>query len=247
MHEVLLGTPVVLASGDIEHEEIADTQKSALWIVKPITFKTELIKAIRKYYEIDGEDILSRCLRLTTGGTISQTSNMETWDDVNLLNSIKYQLNLSNRSIASSNMDVANRIIDYVKDLFRLSPKIQSWAERSREVEVRSVCDYGLGLRARLWGEFRQPADYLQMQSSWKAFLAEHPNCDNLYIKGYRSFLNDMAGFVYEMEQDGCPDDRVAECRKAIRSGWRTLPLRVRVKDLEIRLLRHISAIYRRK
>ena len=108
-------------------------------------------------------------------------------------------------------------------------------------MEVRSVFDYGLGLRVRLWGEFRQTPDYLQMQSNWKEFFAMHPDCKTMYLYGYRAFLNDMTGFLNEMEQQKYPVEEMAAFREAICTGWNGLPLLVLLREKGIRLKRVVD------
>ena len=236
MHEAFCGTPVVLASKDILHQEIPDTQTFALGLIKSISFKTELSDAIRKHYEKDGEDVILHCLQQTAGEPIRRASCIEIWDEGNLINCVKHHLNLFNRYKTNNNEDEANKIIQYLKQLLCLTPEIEAWAKRSQEVEVRSVYDYGLGLRARLWGDFHQTPDYLQMQSNWKEFFAKHPDCKTMYLYGYRSFLNDMKGFLDEMETQGYPVEKIAAFREAVSRGWKGLPLLVLLKEKGIRL-----------
>jgi hypothetical protein len=241
MHEALYGTPVVLASKDVLHQEISNTQTSALWLTKPISFKTDLINAIRKHYEKDGEDVILHCLQQAVGEPIRRASYMEIWDEGNLINCVKHHLNSFNRYKTNNNEDEANKMIQYLKQLFCLTPEIEAWAKRSQEVEVRSVFDYGLGLRVRLWGEFRQTPDYLQMQSNWKEFFAMHPDCKTMYLYGYRAFLNDMTGFLNEMEQQKYPVEEMAAFREAICTGWNGLPLLVLLREKGIRLKRVVD------
>lgn len=217
MHEALCGVPVVLASKELLHREIAETNNSALWIAKPVSFKTNLVHAIRKHYEKEGEDVVLHCLRQTVGERISRME--EIWDENELVNCVKTHLNLFNRYKRNNNEDDANNIIQTLKRLFGLTKEIQAWAQRSPLVEVRSVYDYGLGLRTRLGKKFRQAPDYLQMQSSWKAFFGAHPGCGKLYRDGYRSFLKDMQGFLGEMERDNYPVEEISAFREAIHAG----------------------------
>jgi len=241
MHEALCGIPVVLASKDILHQEIAETQTSALWITKPVSFKTNLVAAIRRHYEKDGEDVILHCLKQAVGEPILPASSKEIWDEKDLVNCVKNHLNLFNRYKTNNNEEEANKVIQYLKQLFSLTPEIEAWAKRSQEVEVRSLYDYGLGLRARLWEEFRQTSDYLQMQSNWKEFFAKHPDCKTIYLYGYRSFLNDMKGFLDEMEREKYPVEEISAFRKAVRSGWKGLPLLVLLKGKGIRLKRVVD------
>lgn len=244
MHEALCGTPVVLASKDILHQDIAETQSSALWITKPFSFKTNLIHTIREHYEKDGEDVILHCLQQTVGEQIS--NNEDIWDEEMLIHRVRTLLNSYNRYKTHNNEDEANSIIQDLKRLFGLTPEIEAWAKRSREVEVRSVFDYGWGLRARLGGEFRQTPDYLQMQSNWKEFFAKHPDCKTIYLYGYRSFLNDMKGFLDEMGQQGYPVEEVATFREAIHAGWKGVPLLVLLKEKGRRLNCKVDSLRKR-
>lgn len=237
MHEALCGTPVVLASKNLEHKTIPDTQTSALRLIKPISFKTELSDAIRTFYKKDGDDFLIRCLQQTTvesGGQVP--SNKEIWSEKMLTNCVKYHLNLFNRYKVNNNENEANKMIQYLKKLPRLTPESLVWAERSQVLEVRSVYDYDLGLRTRLWGDFRQMPDYLQMQSNWKEFFAKHPDIDEFYLNGYRSFLKDMTRFLDEMEPQGYLVEEIAAFRKAVHAGWKGVPLLVLLKEKGRRL-----------
>ena len=246
MHEALCGIPVVLASKDILHQEIAETQTSALWITKLVSFKTNLVVAIRRHYEKDGEDVILHCLKQAVGEPILPASSKEIWDEKDLVNCVKNHLNLFNRYKTNNNEEEANKVIQYLKQLFSLTPEIQTWAKQAKEVEVRSVFDYGLGLRSRLWGEFRQTPDYLQMQSNWKEFFAKHPDCKTIYLYGYRSFLNDMKGFLDEMGQQGYPVEEVATFREAIHARWKGVPLLVLLKEKGRRLNCKVDSLRKR-
>ena len=103
-----------------------------------------------------------------------------------------------------------------LQKMLRLTPEIQSWAERSKEVEIRAICDYGAVLRTYLWGDFRQAKDYLQMAQNWREFFAAHPHCDKRYFDGYEHFLKDMDGAISEMEQNGASAEELAECRSVL-------------------------------
>lgn len=245
MHEALCGIPVVLASKELLHQEISEPHASALWIAKPVSFKTNLIQAIRKHYEKDGEDTLLHCLHQTVGEQISCTE--EIWDEDMRINCVKTHLNLFNRYKTNNNEDEANGIIQNLMRLFGLTKEFQAWAESSQLVEVRSVYDYGLGLRTRLWKEFRQVPDYLQMQSSWKAFFSMYPNCNKLFLDGYRAFLGDMADFLNEMERGKHPVDEISAFREAIGAGWKNIPLQILVKEKGIHLRRTIRRVLSKK
>ena len=241
MHEAFCDTPVVLASKDIMHQDIAETKTSALWITKPVSFKTNLINVIRKHYEKDGEDVVLHCLQQTVGEQISNKE--EIWDEEMLIHRVRTLLNSYNRYKTINNKDEANGIIQDLKRLFSLTQEIEEWAKRSQLVEVRSVFDYGWGLRARLWGDFRQMPDYLQMQSNWKEFFAIYPNVDNVYLNGYRFFLNDMKGFLDEMEQQGCPVEEISAFREAVNAGWKDVPWLVLFKEKGRRLKRVVDLL----
>ena len=239
MHEALCGTPVVLASKDILHQDIAETQSSALWITKPFSFKTNLIYAIRKHYEKDGEDVILHCLQQTVGEQIS--NNEEIWDEEMLINRVRTLLNSFNRYKTINNKEEANGIIQDLKRLFGLTQDIEEWAKRSQLVEVRSVYDYGWGLRTQIWNKFRQVPDFLQMQSNWKEFFFMHPSCNKIYLDGYRTFLKNMKGFLDEMEREKYPVEEITAFREAVRGGWKGPPLQVLVKYKGIRLKRMVS------
>lgn len=241
MHEALCGTPVVLASKDILHQDIAETQSSALWITKPFSFKTNLIHAIREHYEKDGEDVILHCLKQTAGEQIS--NNEEIWDEKMLVRRVGTLLNSYNRYKTINNKEEANGIIQNLKRLLGLTQEIEEWAKRSQLVEVCSVYDYGWGLKTRFGNKFRQAPDYLQMQSNWKEFFAKHPDCKTIYLYGYRSFLNDMKGFLDEMERKKIPVEEISAFRKAVRSGWKGLPLLVLLKGKGIRLKRVVDLL----
>lgn len=228
MHEALCGTPVVLASKDVFHQEIAGTHVSALWLTKPFSFKTNLINAIRKHYETDGKDVILHCLRQTVGERILCAE--EIWDEDMLIHCVRTHLNLFNRYKTNNNEDEANSIIQNLKRLFGLTPEIEVWAKRSQALEVRSVYDYGLGLRTQIWKKFRQIPDYLQMQSNWKEFFAKHPDCKTMYLYGYQYFLDDMKIFLNEMEREKYPVEEISAFRKAVRGGWKGIPLQVLIK-----------------
>ena len=152
------------------------------------------------------------------------------WNDDVMLNFVKHQLNESNRLMANQQQDVAQRMAEGLGHFFRLSPEIQSWAESSREVDVRGVYNYGVVLRTRLWGEYRTIPEYSQMLRNWCDFLEGHPDCASLYIVGYKSFLKDALVFVKEQKQNGANCAEIAELKDALEKGWRVLPFRVRMR-----------------
>ena len=242
MHAALCGTPVVLASKDILYQEIPDTQTSALRIIKPISFKTELCNAIRKHYEKNGDDILLRCLQqamkeptyqetqeaiealplgkrlwFCAAGDLKKDSLPQTQYDFNRLSQhINFRLAICNQRMACGYMD---EVYDYMKTLqkmLHLTLEIQMWSERSEEVEIRAICDYGAVLRTYLWGDFRQAKNYLQMAQNWREFFAAHPHCDKRYFDGYEHFVKDMDGAIAEMERNGASAEELAECRSVL-------------------------------
>ena len=152
------------------------------------------------------------------------------WNDDVVLNYVKYNLNTCNQLMADGQAEEAQRIPANLGSLLRLSPEIQSWAESSREVDVRGVFDYGVVLRPRLWGEYRTVPEYAQMQRNWRGFLEKHPDCASLYIAGYKSFLNDALVFIKEQKQNGVDRAEIAELKDAVEEGWRVLPFRVRMR-----------------
>ena len=256
VHAALFGTPVVLASKEMEHKTIPNTQMTALWATTPISFDNGIVNAIRKHYEKDGDDILLRCLQLSmkeptyqvtemaimdlplgkrlwfyaTGDLKKDTLSQTQYDFNELWQYIKYRLAFCNQRMAYRYMDDVHDDIETLQKMLRLTPEIQSWAERSQEVEIRAICDYGVVLRTKLWGDFRHAKDYLQMAQNWREFLAAHPHCDERYFDGYEHFLKDMNGAVAEMEQNGASEEELAECRKTLDKGWRSLPLRIYVR-----------------
>jgi len=62
-----------------------------------------------------------------------------------------------------------------------------------KDISLKALIEYGVVLRKSMWGSFRTPEDYAQMQSNWEAFFKEHPDCDPVYHKGYAVFKKDMA------------------------------------------------------
>ena len=155
-----------------------------------------------------------------------------TWDFSKMLNYAKHNLNTCNQLMANGQAEEAQRILANLGSLLRLSPEIQLWAESSREVDVRGVYDYGVVLRPRLWGEYRTVPEYSQMLTNWRVFLKEHPECDVLYITGYKNFLTDACAFVAEQERDGMFHEELEELKKALKDGWRGLPFRVQLRKL---------------
>ena len=153
-----------------------------------------------------------------------------TWDISEMLNYVKYNLNTCNQLMANGQAEEAQRIPDNLGSLLRLSPEIQSWAESSREVDVRGVYDYGVVLRPRLWGEYRTASNYMQMLRNWRGFLRKHPDSSSLYIVGYKSFLNDARAFMKERVQNDANCAEIAELKDAVEKGWRALPFRVRMR-----------------
>lgn len=164
-----------------------------------------------------------------------------------LIRRVRTLLNSYNRYKTINNKDEANGIIQDLKRLFGLTQEIEEWAKCSQLVEVRSVYDYGWGLRTQIWNKFRQVPDYLQMQSNWKEFFFMHPSCNKIYLDGYRIFLNNMKEFLEEMEQQGCPVEEISAFREAIATGWKKLPLQVIIKDKGIRLGKRAGQLCFRK
>ena len=158
-----------------------------------------------------------------------------TWDFSEMLNYVKSNLNTCNQLMANGQAEEAQRIPANLGSLLRLSPEIQSWAEGSREVDVRGVYDYGVVLRPRLWGEFRTVPEYCQMLRNWCDFLRKHPDCSSLYIAGYKNFLTDACAFVAEQERDGMFHDELEELKKVLNDGWHGLPFRARVRKWSCR------------
>ncbi len=153
-----------------------------------------------------------------------------TWDFSEMLNYVKYNLNTCNQLMANGQAEESQRIPANLGSLLRLSPEIQSWAEGSREVDVRGVYDYGVVLRPRLWGKYRTVPEYSQMLRNWCDFLRKHPDCASLYIGGYKSFLNDARAFMKERVQNDAYCAEIAELKDAVEKGWRVLPFRVRMR-----------------
>lgn len=246
MHAALCGTLVVLASKEIRHKTISDTQMTALCATTPISFDKGLVNAIRKHYEKDGDDILLRCLQLSmkeptyqvtemaimdlplgrrlwfyaTGDLKKDTLSQTQYDFNELWQYIKYRLALCNQLMAYRYTDKAYDDLKTLQKMLRLTPEIQSWAERSQEVEIRAICDYGAVLRTYLWDDFRQAKGYLQMAQNWREFLATHPRCDKRYFDGYERFLKDMNGAIAEMEQNGASAEELAKCQSVLETDW---------------------------
>ena len=155
-----------------------------------------------------------------------------TWDFSKMLNYVNSNLNTCNQLMANGQAEEAQRIPANLGSLLRLSPEIQSWAEGSKEVEVRAVYDYGVVLRPRLWGEYRTASNYMQMLKNRRGFLKEHSDCEVLYIIGYKNFLNDACVFVAGQEQNGVPHVELEGLKDALKNGWRGLPFRVKSRKL---------------
>lgn len=164
-----------------------------------------------------------------------------TWNFEAMLNFVKHQLNISNQLTANQRLEEANGIVSNLGRLLRLTPEIQTWAESSREVEIRGVYDYGVVLRPRLWGEFRTIPEYMQMLKNWYGFLKENPDCEALYIDGYKNYLNDVRVFLEEVECRGCASAELVELKKDLEDAWSGLPFKVRVR----RRMQGIKAIHR--
>ena len=164
------------------------------------------------------------------------------WNFGLVLNYVKRSLNNSNRLMANQRGGEAEKVIGSLGHTLRLTPEIKSWAEKSRELEVRGAYDYSVALRAHLWGEFRTILEYLQMLSNWRAFLVSHPECGMLFIKGYRKFLDDTRAFVLEQEQADAPTDALPELKDKLREEWHGLPFRIRAK----RRVDYVKGIARR-
>ena len=164
-----------------------------------------------------------------------------TWDFSEMLNYVKYQLNTSNQLMANQHLEEANGIVSNLGCLLRLTPEFLLLAESSREVEIRCVYDYGAALRPRLWGEFRTVPEYMQMLKNWRDFFGNHPDCDALYINGYKNYLNDTRVFVEEEECRGHAADEMAELKKVLKKGWSGLPFKVRVR----KRVQEVKAIHR--
>lgn len=145
------------------------------------------------------------------------------------LNYAKYQLNICNRLLANRKLADAHETIDNLNLMLRM-PENLSWTKNSRDVEIRGVYDHGVALRPRLWGEFRTISEYMQMLKNWHGFMKEHSDCKDLYITGYKNFLNDARAFVAGQEHNGVPHIELAELETALKNGWRGLPSKVRVR-----------------
>ena len=65
---------------------------------------------------------------------------------------------------------------------------------------------------------------------NWHGFMKEHSDCKDLYITGYKNFLNDARAFVAGQEHNGVPHIELAELETALKNGWRGSPSKVRVR-----------------
>ena len=160
-----------------------------------------------------------------------------------LKNYANYQLSLCNQIMAEGKKDVAGRKLQVLEWMLRLTPEIQAWAEHSLTVEIRAILDHGLVLRTRLWGDFREAKNYLQMVQNWHEFFMSYPDCNGRYLEGYENFLEDMSRAIAEMERKGEPAESLARCREVVRVGWQELPLRIRVKKMETRFEKPVTII----
>lgn len=142
--------------------------------------------------------------------------DMEAW----LWLFINYRLAICNELLARGGVDKVQNNIKTLQKMLRLTPEIQLWADRSQEVEIRAVCDYGAVLKTNLWGDFRHAKDYLQMAQNWREFLVAHPRCDERYFDGYERFFKDMNGAIAEMEQNGASAEELAKCQSVLEADW---------------------------
>ena len=242
MHAALCGTPVVLASKEIIHKTISNTQMTALWATTPTAFERGFVNAIRRHYEKDGDDILLRCLQqamkeptyqafeaLPLGrrlwfcvtGDLKKDSLSQTQYDFNeLWQYVKSRLSIFNQRMAYGYMDETHNDIKTLQKMLHLTPEIQSWAERSQKVEIRAIYDYGAVLKTNLWGDCRHAEGYLRMAQNWREFLVAHPRCDKRYFDGYERFLKDMNGAIAEMEQNGASVEELAKCQSVLEVDW---------------------------
>ena len=147
-----------------------------------------------------------------------------------LLSHVQYRVDVCNQLMANQEGEEARNKAENLGRLLRLTPEIKSWAESSQQVEVRGVYDHDAVLRSCLWGDYRTASNYAQMLANWQGFLAAHPDCEALYLAGYKNFLKDTQKFVAECERNGCPADGLVECKKALHEGWHGLPTKVRVR-----------------
>lgn len=172
------------------------------------------------------------CLWLCVTGLMSEEClpKQGIWNGDDVLNHVKHQLNVCNQFMANHQLEETCERIGNLGRMLRLIPEIQTWAESSRDVEIRGVFNYGEVLRPRLWGEFRTIPEYMQMLKNWRVFLEKHLDCEALFILGYKNFLDDACAFMKERVQDDAYCAEIAELKDAVEKGWRVLPFRVRVR-----------------
>ena len=154
----------------------------------------------------------------------------ETINRLVLCDHAKYRVNASTQLMANGRMDEAAAIIGNLRRMLGLTPIVKAWAERVRMLEIRAVYDYGAPLRAKLWGEYRQIGNYVQMLTNWREFFKAHPICNGLYLEGFEVFLGDARSFAEAMLQNGEKSGDMEKFKESLEYAWREMPARVRLR-----------------
>ena len=148
-------------------------------------------------------------------------------------NHVKYRVDACNQLMAMHCDEEAIDILANLRRMLVLMPEVKSWAERTRQLEVRAVCDYSAPLRLRHWGIYCKPENYVQMFRNWQAFFKAHPSCAKLYYEGFEAFADDAKAFVDGQEQNGIASEALSECKKMTEKGWRAMPFGARLRKWE--------------
>lgn len=218
-HEALAGVPTVLASPAIPRNHIKGAQDTALGKKTPgIAHKDIHFAAIHRHYCHGGKDELyeglGACLqdsdyipddrKLNYDLVIKDierkvaVSENDNWSDPakdQLLKYIRKTLSLVNRQMSREANDGAEReCMNRLRNIALSIKGIDDMAKK--DISLRALIEYGAVLRKSMYGAFRTPVDYTQMQSNWEVFFKEHPDCDPVYHKGYAAFRKDMDSHI---------------------------------------------------
>ena len=218
-HEALAGVPVVLASPGIPRKHIKGSQDTALWKKSPGISHTDThFAAIRKHYNHDGKDELYACLSICLrdadyihdGRELNydlvvkdielkvDLAEKDNWGDPAkgyLPDYIRRALSSINRQMSRENKAGAEH--ECIEKLRNIALSVEGIEEMAKkDISLRALTEYGAVLRKGMWGNYRTPADYYQMNNNWETFLNSHSDCDPEYRKSYDTFRKDMDAFL---------------------------------------------------
>ena len=207
-HETLAGVPTVLASQIISRRHIKDSQDTALWKRSPGISHTDThFAAIHRHYCHDGKDELYEglgvCLQypgyIPDGRELNfdlvikdielkvAVAKKDNWGDPArdyLPDYIRRALSVINRQMSrEADAGAERECMNRLRNIALSISGIDDIAKK--DISLRALIEYRAVLRKSMWGAYRTPADYTQMQSNWEAFFKEHPDCDPVYKKGY--------------------------------------------------------------